>query len=357
MNVSHVLNTDKITTVTGSDVTIENENTVRYTGGNHTEFEKILPNSTLSNKQNDNDGDNDTRTVDCHTTSAHGDDSINSLTSDVRNIRLTSTSSSPDNLRSSQKAPCRNGLKCFNSFCKFNHPSGWNACERGAKCKDFDCQANHPFDRKKRCRKSGACMRRKCDFLHPVKLSDKCQDGIACRFWKCEKWHPGGRPKDCSFGKQCYNTACQSVHPSDRRLCPHNGECTEINCQLDHPKSRAIPCTEASSCDNYFCQLLHPDDWDPCEKGSECENPMCPHTCHPLNWILRQQQIQSDAEQHSQSCSILKSVEQRNIEREKVQLPILAAKDEFCQQLEKERVLFVTAETGSGKSTQLPQYA
>ncbi|CAF2761381.1 unnamed protein product [Rotaria sp. Silwood2] len=310
-----------------------------------------------SNKQNGNDGDNDARTIDHRANSTHRDDCVNSLTPDVDNIRLRSTSSSPDNLRSSQKASCRNGLKCFNSFCKCDHPSGWKTCERGAKCNDFDCQANHPFDRKKCCRNGGACRRRGCEFLHPVKLSDKCRDGVECRLWNCGKWHPGGRPKDCPFGKQCYNTDCQSVHPSDRHLCPHSVECTEINCQLDHPKGRAIACTQASSCDNYFCQFLHPDDWDPCEKGSECENTICPHTCHSLNRILRQQQIQGGVEQQSQACSILKSVKQRNIEREKAKLPILAAKDEFCRRLEKERVLVVTAETGSGKSTQLPQYA
>ncbi|CAF3598550.1 unnamed protein product [Rotaria sp. Silwood1] len=310
-----------------------------------------------SNKHNDNNGDNDTQTVDDRANSADGDDSINSLTHDVGNLRLRLTSSSLDNLRSSQKAPCRNGLKCFNSFCQYNHPSGWKACECGAKCREFDCQANHPFDRQKRCRNGAACRRCGCEFLHPVKLSDKCRDGVECRLWNCEKWHPRDRPKICPFGKQCYNTTCQHVHPSDRQLCPHGGECTEINCQLDHPKSRAIACPQASSCDNYFCQRLHPDDWNPCKIGSDCENSICSHTCHPLNGILSEQQIQSDVEHQSKSCSILKSVQQRNIEREKTKLPILAAKDEFCQRLEKERVLVITAETGSGKSTQLPQYA
>ena len=38
-------------------------------------------------------------------------------------------------------------------------------------------------------------------------------------------------------------------------------------------------------------------------------------------------------------------------------LPMLKSKDKFCRRLENERVLVVTAETGSGKSTQLPQYA
>ncbi|CAF4369326.1 unnamed protein product [Rotaria sp. Silwood2] len=302
-----------------------------------------------SNKQNGNDNDNDKCIVDHRSNSTDDEDSMNSLTPAVRNITLRSRSSSPNNLRSSQKAACRNGLKCFNSFCQYNHPSEWKACERGAKCKDFDCQANHPFDRSKRCRNGVACRRRGCEFLPPVKLSEKCRDGVECRLWHCKKWHPGNRPKDCPFGKQCYNIVCQNVHPSDRQLCPHSQECMDINCQLDHPKDRSIACKQASSYDNYFCQFLHPDDWDRCEKGSECENSMCPHSCHSLNRTLRQEQLQSS--------SILKSIEQRNVEREKAKLSILAAKDEFCQRLEKERVLVVTAETGSVKSTQLPQYA
>lgn len=42
---------------------------------------------------------------------------------------------------------------------------------------------------------------------------------------------------------------------------------------------------------------------------------------------------------------------------EKAQLPILACRAAFCNRLQDEHVLVVTAETGSGKSTQLPQYA
>jgi HrpA-like RNA helicase len=53
----------------------------------------------------------------------------------------------------------------------------------------------------------------------------------------------------------------------------------------------------------------------------------------------------------------LKSQKQRQIERQQAQLPILGVKDEFCRRLENERILIVKAETGSGKSTQLPQYA
>ena len=72
---------------------------------------------------------------------------------------------------------------------------------------------------------------------------------------------------------------------------------------------------------------------------------------------MNQKQEANDQEPPLSIPQLLKSVEQREIEREKTQLPILTAKDVFCRRLEKEQVLVVTAEIGSGKSTQLPQYA
>ena len=44
-------------------------------------------------------------------------------------------------------------------------------------------------------------------------------------------------------------------------------------------------------------------------------------------------------------------------DRQQAQLSVLRYQAEFCRRLKQERVLVVTAETGSGKSTQLPQYA
>ena len=52
--------------------------------------------------------------------------------------------------------------------------------------------------------------------------------------------------------------------------------------------------------------------------------------------------------------------EPKEVDRKKygfVDLPIRSAKYEIIARLRKEKVLIVTAETGSGKTTQLPQYA
>ncbi|CAF5206949.1 unnamed protein product, partial [Rotaria magnacalcarata] len=69
------------------------------------------------------------------------------------------------------------------------------------------------------------------------------------------------------------------------------------------------------------------------------------------------QQNTTSEKSQKEASPRLKSIEQRNIERGQTQLPILAAKDEFCRRLKAERLLVVRAATGSGKSTQLPQYA
>ena len=52
----------------------------------------------------------------------------------------------------------------------------------------------------------------------------------------------------------------------------------------------------------------------------------------------------------------LKSLAERNTDRIKASLPILDRKFEICDRLKKEKVLVVTAATGSGKTTQIPQY-
>lgn len=52
----------------------------------------------------------------------------------------------------------------------------------------------------------------------------------------------------------------------------------------------------------------------------------------------------------------LKDQAQRDQERARAGLPILQSKEEFTRRLQEEKVLVVTAATGSGKTTQLPQY-
>ena len=113
---------------------------------------------------------------------------------------------------------------------------------------------------------------------------------------------------------------------------------------------RLLAKVSPNKCSNFYCAYLHSPDWDPCETGNKCTDVSCSHAVHPADRVLNQKQEANDQEPPLSIPQLLKSVEQRQIEREKTQLPILTAKDVFCRRLEKGRVLVVTAETGSGRS-------
>ncbi|CAF1228802.1 unnamed protein product [Adineta steineri] len=249
-----------------------------------------------------------------------------------------------DDSCASRTSACQNGSNCFNARCPFLHPSGWNVCKDGANCEDFSCHGNHPFGRTKPCPQGEKCYDTECKCLHPSIRMPECKAGDQCHEWNCKASHSENRPKPCFYEQQCYDTACLRLHPPNRNLCTMGAECVKFACSLNHPPGRLAQCEHHNTCGNYYCMFLHSDEWDPCETGSKCLNSACPHTSHPSDRKL-------------QCRNSLKSVEQRRIDRQKAKLPILASKDEFCQRLKEKRILIVSAETGSGKSTQLPQYA
>ncbi|CAF5040760.1 unnamed protein product, partial [Rotaria sp. Silwood1] len=256
------------------------------------------------------------------------------------------------------KPSCKHGLKCFNTNCPLDHPPERHICQNGSHCKDYYCKANHPYNRKKPCSYGRKCRNTWCKFLHPSNISGECPAGNQCRVWQCSAHHPDTRPKDCPFGEACYNNACRCPHPPTRQLCSNGTECKEFYCRLNHPLGRMAQCEQGNACSNFYCEYLHPPEWDPCEAGSKCVDIMCSHTSHPPDRILQQQQQENNNQELKLPIAKpLKSIEQRQVERQNKPLPILAAQDEFCRRLQKERVLVVRAETGSGKSTQLPQYA
>jgi HrpA-like RNA helicase len=69
---------------------------------------------------------------------------------------------------------------------------------------------------------------------------------------------------------------------------------------------------------------------------------------HPLDW---------DPYAVGKSGTLLKSASQRSADRIKAGLPILQSKDQYINTLRQNKFVVVTAETGSGKTTQLPQYS
>ncbi|CAF3984056.1 unnamed protein product [Adineta steineri] len=269
--------------------------------------------------------------------------------------RRPASMSTKDNQISSQLVDCKDGFQCRNAKCEYNHPLGWDACEDGVDCEVFYCKANHPVGRTNPCPNGHQCDASPCNFLHPLSGILGCLEGAHCRVLLCQAWHPKKREKECMDGRHCYNSKCQRLHPSEWQACSHGIECTDYMCEENHPPNRLNRCHEGATCGNFYCESLHPIEWDPCEAGIRCVNTACPRTSHPADRSLSSNQEISSNE--TSLPRLLKSVEQRNLERRQAQLPIFSSKDEFCRRLKEERVLVITAETGSGKSTQLPQYA
>ncbi|CAF1352924.1 unnamed protein product [Rotaria magnacalcarata] len=259
--------------------------------------------------------------------------------------------------------PCLSGVKCFKIDCLFDHPNGWNPCCDGAKCEDYECTANHPFQRKRKCNGGNNCKISNCKFLHPNTRSEECSLRAKCRKWNCSKLHPRSRAQLCTDREECKNLTCLCLHPPQRAtmLCPIGADCHDISCKLNHPPERPSLCDQPNDCANFNCTRLHGPDWHPCETGDECEDEQCTRIHSRERNIKLQRKTATLAtinnNKKNNKSTNLKTLEQRMKDWEKAQLPILAYRSEFCQRLEHERVLIVTAETGSGKSTQLPQYA
>ena len=258
-------------------------------------------------------------------------------TEDTRPVRDSSCSSHSS--IQSQQAPCRYSSGCYRTNCRFSHPSDRHVCEEDVHCDDYNCTANHPPSRKSKCPMGSACQNIvECNLLHPDTQKTECTNGEQYRIYTCSAWHPPNRPKPCHFGKRCHNTACLRLHPTDRQLCTRGVECLELACTFIHPPGRPIKCKYGLQCDNADCSRLHPPEWDP-----------------PENRAIEQSSVQTSPIRRRQPD--LKSLEKRMIERETARLPVLAYRTMFCQRLEREKLLVVKAQTGSGKSTQLPQYA
>ncbi|CAF1602603.1 unnamed protein product, partial [Didymodactylos carnosus] len=126
-----------------------------------------------------------------------------------------------------------------------------------------------------------------------------------------------------------------------------------------------VKCDQLDKCSNLSCIRLHGPDCSPCEVGADCENGHCSNIDPPERIVsLRKKATTSSVvitsagsgnnKKKEAKKQYLKPLEQRIIDHEKAPSSILACRSEFCQRLERERVLVVTAETGSGKSTQLP---
>eukprot|EP00029_Vermamoeba_vermiformis_P009953 TRINITY_DN512_c0_g2_i1.p1 TRINITY_DN512_c0_g2~~TRINITY_DN512_c0_g2_i1.p1 ORF type:complete len:2506 (-),score=-35.58 TRINITY_DN512_c0_g2_i1:398-7915(-) len=284
--------------------------------------------------------------------------------------------------------PCRSAASCWNYDCSFLHPDDrQELCDRQIQCTDFTCDKLHPKGRPYRCKSGKTCSNSSCVFLHPNDRASTCPLGKQCKDLMCSHPHPVSRPRKCLSIDTCYDPdcfrlhsplrklchkgamcdkfACDLIHPPDRvKSCKHAEKCANYGCSFLHPTSRSALCREGVSCANVNCALIHPSQRPPvCPLGADCDNPDCEGLHAPIPTLASPHTDNNNNKKsknriRSRRPNIaLKSQEQRKKERRQAGLPILQCQEEFIQRLRQEKVLVVTAQTGSGKTTQLPQYA
>jgi len=246
----------------------------------------------------------------------------------------------------SRKKPCRYGSACYRKDCYYLHPNKnekfvtdiekqpendenddeedkcEDLCKFGKKCQIFECLLQHPPERKELCNQN--CRKMTCNKLHPKSRSEVCKDRENCSNYFCTKLHPKER-KLCKFGLNCAKENCEHIHPPRSVRCKNNMNCIDYECKFTHPPGRLTLCK--MSCTNSFCEYLHPNDWNP---------------------LANEEKLAIDKN--------LRTQKERDEYRLKNKLPIYDSKEIFISRLKSEKVLVVTAATGSGKTTQLPQY-
>jgi len=243
---------------------------------------------------------------------------------------------------------CRNGIGCFKTDCPFDHPKGWRVCF----CVDPKCKvaAHPPFCKKVNCDgKSCGCRHKAVDTRE---YGPECQNkGHCCmRYLGRDGWLPQGTDVSSIHHLLCSNKkACKSVYSA---------------CKTHHLRLRdaKIALEKASG---VFCR-----NHDELKKREDVIAQL--QAAHDE---LVKQQIQFlriIAELFSQPTTLDKPLINR-LYRELFRvapfnrdgksnrvntkpLPALAFRDDILQSLQRHQIIIVQGQTGSGKSTQLPQY-
>ena len=289
---------------------------------------------------------------------------------------------------------CKFGKKCWRENCYFVHPDGKNppsqydetsteglsesdtlddsdssVCMLGAACDNFDCRDIHPEERPACCDMGLKCTLNDCPMLHPMASLSPCPNAEMCRDIVCHYHHPPNRPKCCRYTDSCYDYNCVYLHSSKRQACSAGRLCENIDCLLNHPPSREnLICPLRNQCFNTACDKRHPPGHNVCPLLETCFDVRCslshpptrPKICQTVNCTnidcehLHFNDWNPDGT--LLGVTYLKSLATRQQERITAALPIYSSHDEFISRLKREKVLVVTAETGSGKTTQLPQY-
>eukprot|EP01043_Picozoa_sp_COSAG02_P034945 COSAG02_NODE_2473_length_8740_cov_335.972688_1_plen_2244_part_00 len=210
---------------------------------------------------------------------------------------------------------CREGSNCKNRKCGFAHPASWMHHDVLPEVKPTLDQELH-------------ADAHSMDVTAPALEPEPSTHGNLPATVALTVGRKTGSKRNCKFGTKCWRADCIFVHGEARPPpCPHGAQCDDVRCSLVHGPQRPRLCPRSRNCRYEGCDWLHPADWDPASPRADPEAPK------------------------------LKSLEQRRIDRVSQGLPILAKQHEFIEQLKRDKVTVVVASTGSGKTTQLPQYA
>ena len=146
----------------------------------------------------------------------------------------------------------------------------------------------------------------------------------------------------CRHGDDCYTANCPYKHSSSWKVCESGKNCENFDCSATHPPGRLKPCRYNSACHKQDCPYLHPD---------------VHRVKHTSTTRVDNKANRNTNKMHSSSRSNSQMKVQTSSQVKRHHLPISGTTLEFCDRLLDEKVLFVAGATGSGKSTQLPQYA
>jgi len=183
----------------------------------------------------------------------------------------------------SRQPPCRFGVDCTRTDCKFTHPDGHDPYAAAAQRSSTQA-----------CRFGVDCTLSNCWFAHPpghvappppAKGPKPCRFSVDCTLSNCWFAHPPGHvappprakgPKPCHYGLQCTRLACHFSHPpghvtpSPRATggtCIDGIECRIVGCPDVHPPGHVAPLPPAKGP-------------KPCIDGIECRIVGCPDV-HP----------------------------------------------------------------------------
>ncbi|RYH28402.1 DEAD/DEAH box helicase [archaeon] len=286
----------------------------------------------------------------------------------------------------SRIGPCREGSECNKAGkpCAFLHPVVQSQTSRQPPLSPQPSQALQPplSFRPKQCSYNKACVKFDCKFLHS---EEKCRFWEDCASFICNLRHGPIRLKPCRQEGRCFDEACKFLHPSE---CV-DADCLRGLCRKRHPVSPLLRIRAKEDLKKTFIHV-HVTRKKHVEKMSSVVSKVRTLQGVPQDEeleaaeqrrlvlsTLRQQglelQTQLDffdsciAEEYQRlvSTSPLLSDKykkafffrcRRECLRLTLALPALSMRQHVLTSLESSQFVVVKGETGSGKSTQLPQY-